>query len=98
MTGTDPYEEAELTAIAGLRFLGADEQLLSRFIALSGIDPAQLREAASSPAFLAGVLDFFIAHEPTLLQFAEAVEIDPQAIVAARDLLAGERSGEAQWP
>ena len=90
MADAEHTRQAELTAIAGLQFLAADEQLLSRFVALSGVDPARLREAAREPAFLAGVLDFFLNHEPTLLRFAEAAEIDPQTIVAARELLAGE--------
>lgn len=58
-------EEAESLAIEGLQFLASDEEHLSRFLALTGIAPEELRDAAMSDDFLSGVLDYFMGDEPT---------------------------------
>jgi hypothetical protein len=85
-TGTN---KAYAKDIAGKAFLhlAADEQLLSRFLALTGLDPLQLREIAQEPAFLSGVLDFFLGHEPTLVALSEAENIKPEDIARARTIL-----------
>ena len=82
-------EGAETIAIAALGFLAADPQRLARFLALSGLGPHNLRQAASSPGFLAAVLDHLAADEPLLLAFAAAQGIDPGAVIRARDALSG---------
>ncbi|MCR4268586.1 DUF3572 domain-containing protein [Nitratireductor sp. ZSWI3] len=76
-------EEAERIAIAALSFIAADPELLPRFLALTGIEAGQIREAAAEPGFLAGVLGFVLAHEPTLLRFSEASGIAPASVAAA---------------
>lgn len=76
-------------AIAGLTFIARDEDEMHRFLALTGLAPTDLRAAAGNPAFLIGVLDFFMGHEPTLLRFAENGGMDPKDIVDARRILAG---------
>jgi hypothetical protein len=76
--------DAEALAIAALGFVAADPELLPRFLAITGIGPAQIRTAAREPGFLAGVLNFILAHEPTLLKFAEAEGVPP---AAAREAL-----------
>ena len=49
-------EDAEIIALKGLDYLAQDADRLGRFIALTGIGPAQLRAEANTPAVLAGVL------------------------------------------
>ena len=44
--------------IAALAFLAEDEERLSRFLALSGLGPHNLREAAAQPTFLGAVLEY----------------------------------------
>ena len=44
--------DPEATAIAALGWLAQEPELLSRFLALSGIEPAHMRHAAGDPAFL----------------------------------------------
>ena len=51
--------------------------------------PGDLRQAANDPAFLAGVLEHFTNHEPSLLAFAENAGLDPQDIANARIVLGG---------
>jgi len=82
-------EKANQIAIAGLAFIASDDDEMGRFLNLTGLAAEDLREAAKSPAFLVGVLDFFMGFEPTLLRFAEANNINPQHIVDARQILAG---------
>ena len=62
---------AEEMAIAALGFIAADPTLLPRFLAITGIEAQAIRSAAREPGFLAGVLQFIVAHEPTLIAFAE---------------------------
>ena len=88
------HEAAELIAIAGLQYLAGDEEQLGRFLALSGCDPAALRENANSPDFLAGVLEFFMGNEPTLLAFCAHYSINPEDIAGAHQWLEGNMPGD----
>ena len=76
-------EEAEALAIRALGFVAADPELLPRFLAITGIEAKDIRAAARQPGFLAGVLQFLLAHEPTLIQFAEAAGIDAAEVARA---------------
>ncbi|WP_414692913.1 DUF3572 domain-containing protein [Pararhizobium sp.] len=80
---------AEETAIAILAWLANEPELLGRFLALTGTDPASLRHAAADPGFLAGVVDFLMGHEPTLLSFCEATGTPPEQVVRAHAVLSG---------
>jgi len=82
-------EGAQTVAIDALGFLAAEPERLARFLALSGLGPDNLRQAATSPGFLAAVLDHLAADEPLLLAFAAAQGIDPAAVIRARDRLSG---------
>jgi hypothetical protein len=79
----DKRAKAEEIAVSALGFIAADAELLSRFLALTGIEPQAIRAAASEPGFLAGVLHFIAAHEPTLLDFAEDAGLKPEAVLEA---------------
>ena len=80
---------AEDLAIAALGFIAAEPERLSRFLALTGIDPASIRAAAREPQFLVGVLDHILNEERLLLDFATESDVDPEAVMRARDALAG---------
>ncbi len=74
-------------AVLALRALAAtlgDERLAQRFISLSGFDPPELRQRAAQPAVLAALLRFLEDNEPDLLSVAQAMEVEPKALVAAR--------------
>jgi hypothetical protein len=75
---------AELVAIDALSWLAGDPETLGDFLALSGIGPADLRTAAASPGFLAGVLDHLLGNEKLLVAFAEDRGLKPATIAAAR--------------
>ncbi len=89
-------EQAEALSISALGFVASDPELLPRFLAITGIDAGSIRQAAREPGFLAGVLQFILAHEPTLLRFCEATGTPPAAVgQALRHLPSGDTSYES---
>ena len=76
-------ENAEALAIRALGFVAADPELLPRFLAITGIEAGSIRQAAREPGFIAGVLHFIAAHEPSLMRFSEESGIPPQQVSAA---------------
>lgn len=70
---------------------------MSRFFALTGLDPQNLREAAGAPGFVAGVLDFILSDERLTLDVAAAQSIPPEAIAAARASL-DRPAADDDWP
>lgn len=87
---TISQEAAEGLAISGLLRLAQEDDLLMRFSSLTGVLPNDIRSAASDPAFLVGVLDFFLSHEPDLMAWCEAENINPENVTKARHALAPE--------
>ena len=86
-------ENAERIAIEALGFVAADPELLPRFLAITGIEAQAIRQAAREPGFLAGVLQFILAHEPTLLRFADESGVAPADVAKAiRNLPLGDDS------
>lgn len=84
MTDSRPNREnAEALAIQALGFIAADPELLPRFLAITGIEASAIRHAAREPGFLAGVLQFIAAHEPTLMRFCEETGTPPRDIAVA---------------
>jgi hypothetical protein len=81
--------DAEALAIQALSFLAGRPEELGRFLALSGIGPASLRQSAADPAFLGGILDFLLQDEALLMSFAEEHGVSPAAVGAARRRLDG---------
>ncbi len=85
--------EAQALAVSALSFVAGDDILLPRFLQLTGIEATQIRQAAAEPGFLAGVLQFVAAHEPTLLQYCNETGTKPPDVMAALDALpAGNQS------
>jgi hypothetical protein len=82
-------EWAETVAIQALNFIARDPERLGRFLALTGLGPGSIREAAREPTFLLGVLDHVASDESLLMAFAHDADIDPAVVAAARDALTG---------
>jgi hypothetical protein len=83
-----PSPDPEMLAISALAFLAEEPERLSRFLDLTGLSPATLRQAAAEPRFLASVLDYLGADESLLLAFAANAQVAPEAIAAAAGRLA----------
>ncbi len=80
-------ETAEQLAVVALSFLATEPDRLSRFLALSGLGPENLRAAAADPGFLCSVLDYLLGDEPLLLAFAADQGQPPKSVAAARRVL-----------
>jgi hypothetical protein len=65
----------------------AEPDRAMRLLSTTGLDPRDLRTRASEPAVLAAALGFLEAYEPDLVACAAALEMKPEALVAARAML-----------
>ena len=77
---TDP----EALALAALGWTIAEEARAQRLLALTGLTPDDLRLRLGDPAVLAAMIRFLEAHEPALVACAEALDVAPATLVAAR--------------
>ncbi len=87
---------AEEMAIQALTFVAGEPERLGRFLAMTGIGPAEIRTAAAEPGFLAGVLEHIAADERLLTEFVSEAQINPADIGKALAALGGgawERDG-----
>jgi len=87
---TQRQAAAEAVAIAALGFIAGEPERLGRFLAVTGIGPESIRQAAREPHFLAGVLDHIAADETLLMAFTAESQFDPNEVMRARDALAGQ--------
>jgi hypothetical protein len=87
--GKNETEAAETMAVQALSWLAQDGERLARFLALTGIGPAEIRSAAGEAGFLAGVLEYIASDEALLTGFAAENGHKPQAVDAARYALGG---------
>ena len=80
---------AETLALKALTRIVGEPELLGRFLTLSGLELADLRQRAAEPELLAAVLDFLLTDDTLLRAFCAAQEIDAKAVHAARRALPG---------
>ena len=78
---------AETIALQALAFMVADEDVLSEFVAQTGVTADDLRRGSRSSEFLAGVLDFLLAQEELVLAFCEEKDFKPDEPQRARATL-----------
>ncbi|MCR6630532.1 MAG: DUF3572 domain-containing protein [Magnetospirillum sp.] len=83
-------EDAQIVALKALTFIAGDDALLSRFVALTGCGLDEVKARMADPGFLAAVLDFLLADEPSLLAFTEAEGLAPETPMLAHRRLAPE--------
>jgi hypothetical protein len=77
-------QTAEMLAIASLSHIATDVEQLGRFLALTGLEAGQIREAAKSQTFLLAVLDFVSTDESLLIAIAANQGFKPGQIEDAR--------------
>jgi hypothetical protein len=82
-------EAAEMLAIQALAFIAEEPERLNALGSATGISLEAIRDAASEPDFLAGVLEHMLGDESLLIAFAESAAIDPAGIARARRALGG---------
>ena len=77
-------EEAVALALSALAATLADDHRARRFLDLTGIGTEELRRRAAEPDLLAALIGFLEAHEPDLIAVADALDVPPTRLVAAR--------------
>jgi hypothetical protein len=82
-------DKAEALALQVLAFVLADPKQISRFLALTGSTPQDLRETAASREFQIATLEYLLSDEALLLAFCSEAGVDPAVIAPAHGLLAG---------
>lgn len=87
-------EAAETLALQALAVIVADEDLLPRFLALTGSGPDDLRQRINDADFLGAVLDFVLWDDAMVQRVAEAAGVNPEAVMIARAKLPG---GQVDW-
>ena len=87
MRSPTTIDEASALALQALAWSLSDEDRAQRLLDLTGLDPSDLRARAGEPAVLAAVLGFLENYEPDLIECADALEVRPEALVAAREAL-----------
>jgi hypothetical protein len=80
-------DEAETIALSALSYITGHEEVLGRFLAMSGLEPGTIRHAAASPGFLAAILDYVASDEPLLLALAKELDARPERIMEAHRTL-----------
>jgi len=77
-------EDAATLALRALAWCLDDSRRADRLLGLTGLTTNDLRVRIGSPSLQAAVLGFLEAHEPDLIACAEALDVKPQALIAAR--------------
>jgi hypothetical protein len=81
---TNEPADAEALALAALAATLTDERRARRFLDLTGLDADELRARAGERQLLSALLGFLEAHEPDLVEVAQAIGIKPEQLVTAR--------------
>ena len=80
-------EAAEAIALQGLAFLAEEPGRLQRFVAVTGLEPGELRARADTLELLSAVLEHLAGDESLLLVFAASRGIAPETVAPAIALL-----------
>jgi hypothetical protein len=83
-TNVETKYDPEIVALSALAWTLSDPARAERLIALTGLDPADLRERVGDADVLDAVLGFLEGHEPDLIACAAALSVKPEALIAAR--------------
>ena len=76
-----------ILGLQALAWVAGQPDVGPRLLGVTGLDADSLRAAAGAPATLAAVLAFLENHEPDLVACADALDVRPQDLVAARTVL-----------
>ena len=79
--------DADVLGLRALVWTIGEPDRASRLIAVTGLDPDDLRARAGEPAVLAAVIGYLESYEPDLVACASALNVSPEALVAAHAAL-----------
>lgn len=86
-TNSNISAETEILALQALGWVLQDEDRAQRLLALTGLDPRELRSGLEDPAMLSSLLGFLANHEPDLVACAESIGVPPKKLAAAAQYL-----------
>ena len=82
-------KDADVLALEALGWVVSEPERAQRFLAVTGLTPADLRARAGDRAVGGAALGFLAAHEADLVACADALDVAPAALGdAARVLVA----------
>ena len=84
MRVNETNQTAETLALSALGWTLSDTARADRLLALTGLEPDDLRSRLGEPALLAATLRFLEAYEPDLIACAEDLGTTPALLVDAR--------------
>lgn len=85
----ETHDQAATMALLMLQWLAEDSDRISRFCALSGLGPEELRSSINNKNFLGGIMDYVLANENDLLAFCQEKGVDPKQPGRLRQSLPG---------
>ena len=77
-------QDSQAIALSALAWTLGDDRRAERLLALTGLEPRDLRARLNDPAVLDAALGFLEAHQPDLIACAEALGLKPDRLIAAR--------------
>ncbi|WP_284123720.1 DUF3572 domain-containing protein [Parerythrobacter aestuarii] len=80
-------DDADALGLKALGWVLTEDTRAERLLALTGLTPDILRERLTDRTVLAAVLDFLANHEPDLMLAADALGVEPQVLLDAREQL-----------
>lgn len=88
---TMQWNAAEEIGARALAFLAGEPARLARFLALTGLEPGDIRKQIDAPELLSAVLDHLARDEPLLLVFAAGAHLPPEDVGRALSVLQGNK-------
>ena len=82
-----PAPDAATLALSALGWVLGDGPRSERLLSLTGLTAEELRGGLGDPALLGAVLEFLCQHEPDLVAAAQALDVTPAQLAAARESL-----------
>ena len=82
---TPSPDDDPVLALSALAWTLGEPARAARLLALTGLDPADLRARAGEPAVLAATIGFLAGHEPDLLACAAALEVEPARLAGLQE-------------
>jgi hypothetical protein len=91
-------DRAEWIAIAVLGTIAKQQDRLTQFLTLTGIEPKAIRALAEDPRFLAGVVDY-VAEDPSLAAIIiSELALHPADLSMAQYALRNPKPRREEWP
>lgn len=87
MVTPDTMQDAATLALRAMAWALGEPIRANRLLDLTGLTDVALRQSVNDSATQAAVLGFLEMHEPDLIACAAALDVRPEALVAARQRL-----------